>query len=358
MDVRRHPRREHSTKLLALSGAPGTGDQTRRGRGMLVTTQQIAADVGRDLLVAGGSAVDAIVAAAFALCVVDPSNCGIGGYGGFLVYAPAGDEPARSRVQHVDALTSRPVAASPSREVSGRSCAAGSASRLRRSCRGSSRPMPGSAGGREQRCSSRPFGWPATVSRSVPISPGRSSSTSRMVARAGAATSTRFSTPTASRSRRGSTLIQQRPRRHARDDSRRRRRRRPERSDRGGDLRERVASGGVLTPDDLAQDHVSVGRPATATFAGATVYGPSPAVSGTGILFPALDEIDPACWAPTGARDTWPRSPTAFGARGRCGSRTCGCAREPSPHHAPLRRGPDRDLATLTFTHGPGSDRI
>src|SRR4051794_41735470 len=82
-----------STTLVELSCAPGTGDQTRPARGLLVTAQQIAADVGRDLLAAGGSAVDAIVAAAFALCVVDPSNCGIGGYGGFLVYAPAGDEP-------------------------------------------------------------------------------------------------------------------------------------------------------------------------------------------------------------------------------------------------------------------------
>src|SRR6478609_9421556 len=91
-DVRRRPRREHSSKLVALSGAPGTGDETRRGRGMVVATQQVAADAGRELLVAGGSAADAVVATAFASCVVDPSNCGVGGYGGFLVYAPAGDE--------------------------------------------------------------------------------------------------------------------------------------------------------------------------------------------------------------------------------------------------------------------------
>ena len=178
---------QRSTTLFELSGAPGTGDETRRARGLLVTTQQLAADAGRDLLVAGGSAVDAIVAAAFALCVVDPSNCGIGGYGGFLVYAPAGDEPSPSSstrgCPHVS--TRRSFAG---RAVSGRWCAAGLASRLRPSCRDFSRPTPGSAGGREQRCSSRPSAWPATASRSAPISPGRSRSTSPTAARAGAAT--------------------------------------------------------------------------------------------------------------------------------------------------------------------------
>ncbi|HEY8647182.1 MAG TPA: gamma-glutamyltransferase, partial [Gaiellaceae bacterium] len=36
---------------------------------------------------------DAAVAAAFALCVVDPANCGLGGYGGFLLYAPPTGAP-------------------------------------------------------------------------------------------------------------------------------------------------------------------------------------------------------------------------------------------------------------------------
>jgi len=61
--------------------------------GLVVTANQAAADAGASALAAGGTAVDAAVAAAFALCVADPANCGVGGYGGFLVYAPPSDAP-------------------------------------------------------------------------------------------------------------------------------------------------------------------------------------------------------------------------------------------------------------------------
>jgi gamma-glutamyltranspeptidase / glutathione hydrolase len=49
-------------------------------QGLVVTAHQAAADAGASALAAGGTAVDAAVAAAFALCVVDPANCGLGGY--------------------------------------------------------------------------------------------------------------------------------------------------------------------------------------------------------------------------------------------------------------------------------------
>jgi len=61
--------------------------------GVVVAAHQAAADAGMGALVAGGSAVDAAVAAGFALCVVDPANCGLGGYGGFLTYAPPNGSP-------------------------------------------------------------------------------------------------------------------------------------------------------------------------------------------------------------------------------------------------------------------------
>ena len=64
-------------------------------QGLAVTTHPAAADAGASALAAGGTAVDAAVAAAFALCVVDPANCGLGGYGGFLLYAPPTGAPVR-----------------------------------------------------------------------------------------------------------------------------------------------------------------------------------------------------------------------------------------------------------------------
>lgn len=53
--------------------------------GMVIAAHRAAAEAGKTALAHGGSAMDAAVAAAFALTVVDPANCGLGGYGGFLV---------------------------------------------------------------------------------------------------------------------------------------------------------------------------------------------------------------------------------------------------------------------------------
>ncbi len=54
-------------------------------RGMVTTPHPAAAQAGVDILQAGGTAVDAAVAAAFTLAVVTPASAGIAGYGGCLV---------------------------------------------------------------------------------------------------------------------------------------------------------------------------------------------------------------------------------------------------------------------------------
>ena len=59
-------------------------------RGMVATKDRLATQAGLDMLEAGGNAVDAAVAACFAVGVVEPVSSGIGG-GGYLVYQ-VGDE--------------------------------------------------------------------------------------------------------------------------------------------------------------------------------------------------------------------------------------------------------------------------
>ena len=67
----------------------GASTQPVRARhGMVVAAEPQATEVGRDVLRAGGSAIDAAVATALALAVTYPAAGNLGG-GGFIVYRPA-----------------------------------------------------------------------------------------------------------------------------------------------------------------------------------------------------------------------------------------------------------------------------
>jgi gamma-glutamyltranspeptidase / glutathione hydrolase len=62
--------------------------------GAVTASTQEAADAGVRILRAGGNAMDGAIAAALATCVADPSNTGLGGYGGYILVQRSGG-PAR-----------------------------------------------------------------------------------------------------------------------------------------------------------------------------------------------------------------------------------------------------------------------
>ena len=82
-------------------------------RFMLVTAHPLATAAGERMLAAGGSAVDAAIAAQLVLNLVEPQSSGIGG-GGFLVH-----RTAAGRIQAFDGRETAPAAARAERFVRG-----------------------------------------------------------------------------------------------------------------------------------------------------------------------------------------------------------------------------------------------
>lgn len=80
--VRALPTHRAQTWQLRKPGAKGKA-------GMVVSQSRVAAEIGAEVLRAGGNAVDAAIATAFAVAVVEPWNSGLGGIGHALIQ-PAG----------------------------------------------------------------------------------------------------------------------------------------------------------------------------------------------------------------------------------------------------------------------------
>src|SRR5437867_13190303 len=91
--------------FLFVGPFPSYAQQTRSG--MVVADSELATRAGTEVLNRGGNAVDASIATAFGLAVVDQASSGLGG-GGFMVVYNAKDHRA-------DPLDLRQSAAEPAR---------------------------------------------------------------------------------------------------------------------------------------------------------------------------------------------------------------------------------------------------
>jgi gamma-glutamyltranspeptidase/glutathione hydrolase len=76
-----NPGLDHPTQNWQVRKPPA-----RSQRGVVASQHRLAAEVGVGMLAAGGNAVDAAVAAGFALAAIDPWTSGLGGIGYMLVY--------------------------------------------------------------------------------------------------------------------------------------------------------------------------------------------------------------------------------------------------------------------------------
>ncbi len=102
-----YAQRANDPAAAALIGTDSRFHPVVGEHGMVAAQEKIAAQVGADILKAGGNAVDAAVATGFALAVTHPQAGNIGG-GGFMVISLAGGK----KLTAIDYRETAPAAAS------------------------------------------------------------------------------------------------------------------------------------------------------------------------------------------------------------------------------------------------------
>ncbi|MGH7104583.1 MAG: gamma-glutamyltransferase, partial [Acetobacteraceae bacterium] len=93
-----------SAALVGCGGPAKPAAQAKRPApyvGAVVSPEQVAGEVAREVLFEGGNAADAAVALGFALAVSLPSRAGLGGGGACLAYEPSAGGPGHGRPEAI-----------------------------------------------------------------------------------------------------------------------------------------------------------------------------------------------------------------------------------------------------------------
>ena len=103
----RRAKRGAVTATLGARPAGATPGRAEGRAGAVAAEHPRAAEIGVAILAQGGNAVDAAIATAYAVCVLNPSSCGIGGGGFMLVHETDGDVHALDYRETAPAMAHR-----------------------------------------------------------------------------------------------------------------------------------------------------------------------------------------------------------------------------------------------------------